>query len=71
MGITTCEARFVDCWIDDGLGFMHRFKRRKIEGDEIRVVALGCNSCHDIIEGLSPEGMYQAVTRLIRKRKGI
>lgn len=68
MGITTCEARLPDCRFDDELGFAHRMKRRKISGGELRVTALLCNRCHDQYEALSPEGMFDAVTRLIENR---
>lgn len=69
MGITTCEARLPGCRYDDQLGFAHRMKRRKVVGGELRVVSLLCNPCHAVYEALSPEGMFEAVTKLIRNRK--
>jgi hypothetical protein len=68
-GITECEANLAGCARDDYLGFMHRMKRRKITTqEELETVALACNFCHDKIEALSPEGMFEAVTKIIEAR---
>lgn len=70
MGITTCEARLPGCRYDDQLGFAHRMKRRKVVGDELRVVAILCNPCHQVIEFLKPEEMKAAIDVIISKREG-
>ena len=67
-GIIRCEARLPGCWFDDGLGFAHCRKRRKIEGLEIWHVALLCNHCHDVYEKLPHEEMHAAVHQIIDQR---
>jgi hypothetical protein len=68
-GILTCELRYPGCWHDNGLGFMHRVKRRKITSDEeLLTVALACNFCHAQAEFLSPDEMFRIVTETIEQR---
>jgi hypothetical protein len=67
-GITACEARLLGCWFNDGLGFAHCKKRRKIEGDELWHVVLLCNHCHDIWEKLPHAEMHNKIHAIIDRR---
>lgn len=68
LGVTRCEV----CGSDWALGFAHRFKRRfivnEIAEDELTVVALLCNSCHDKIEFSGHENMKKAIDDIIKNR---
>lgn len=69
VGITTCEMRTIGCWIDNGLGFAHRLKRRNITTqDELERVALLCNSCHDKLEEGPEQRMADCIDVLIERR---
>lgn len=54
-GITTCELKFVDCWVHNALGFAHRHKRSfyntwpELLGSFDETI-LACNPCHQKIE---------------------
>jgi hypothetical protein len=69
MGITTCELRFKGCWIDNRLGFLHIKKRRNLRPDELKIVALGCNPCHDRAELLPEHEMTELVLGIIANRE--
>lgn len=65
-GITTCELRYPGCWFNNGLGFAHAKKRRKLSEEDLEVVILACNPCHDKIE-YSPN-MEETVMKVIENR---
>lgn len=69
VGITECELRLAGCWKTNTLGFAHSKKRRHIQGDEIREVALLCNSCHDVVERLAEAEMTEAIRKIISSRE--
>lgn len=48
--ITTCEFRFIGCWIDNTLGFSHKEKRNKLNSESLFDVVLACGNCHRIVE---------------------
>ncbi len=66
-GITTCELRFKECWIDNGLGFAHAQKRRFIKPDD-KTVILACNHCHDSLEVMPHASMERIVLSTIAAR---
>lgn len=69
MGVTTCELRLPGCMVDDGLGFAHALKRRHITTDEdMRRVALLCNSCHDVLELQGEAKMSRIIDSIISRR---
>lgn len=68
-GILTCELRYAGCFFDDLLGFAHAKKRRKLTPEELWIVILACNHCHQQIEVLAPEIMEQIVMATIKARK--
>lgn len=69
-GITTCELQLPGCWIDDGLGFAHRYKRDLItDEEELRVVVLACNHCHQIAELQGHAKMKKIMDGAIRDRE--
>ena len=64
-GITRCEV----CGADDRLGFAHSRKRRNITTDEeMREVALLCNTHHDELELQGEEKMRPQIQAIIRRR---
>lgn len=67
-GILTCELKYPGCWFDNGLGFAHSKKRRHIQGEEIREVALLCNHCHGVAERLPEAKMAVLVRKIIAQR---
>lgn len=69
VGIVTCELFYAGCAFDDYLGFAHAKKRRKLTREDLGVVILACNFCHDQIEGLAPESMESIVMSTIADRK--
>lgn len=68
VGITHCEFKYKGCWYDNGLGFAHLRKRANLRDGELRVVALACNICHDMLELLPEEEMARTVQRAITNR---
>lgn len=68
MGITSCELRYEGCFGDDGLGFAHHSKRRKLKPEDMTTVILVCNQCHDQIERLPPLDMFCLVNETIASR---
>lgn len=69
-GITTCEVRLPNCWRDNGLGFLHRLKRRNVTTPgELERVALGCNRCHDALEILPEMEMARRIDTIIDARE--
>lgn len=65
MGVTRCEL----CASGFALSFAHRRKRRFItDDDELRVVALLCQPCHEKIEHSGHEAMFDAITAIIDAR---
>lgn len=68
MGITTCELRYEGCFGDNGLGFAHHSKRRKLKPEDMTTVILICNACHDKIEVLPPLDMFCLVNETIAGR---
>jgi hypothetical protein len=71
MGITSCELRYEGCWNDNALGFAHAAKRRKLREQDLDVVILACNPCHDHIEFLAPEEMERIVNETISSRQQV
>lgn len=66
MNITFCE----NCGSTFGLSFAHSKKRRHIQGDEIREVALLCvNPCHLEFEALPESEMNAKILEIISKRE--
>ena len=64
-GITRCEQ----CSSGMFLGFAHRYKRRMITTeDEMRIVALLCTKCHEMIEFSGHENMKNAIDAIIEAR---
>jgi hypothetical protein len=54
-GITNCELRFNDCWVNNALSFAHRHKRRWYLGqkkllEDFNQTILACINCHQKIE---------------------
>jgi hypothetical protein len=68
-GITECEFGFVGCWHDNGLGFAHIDKRRNLSLEELWIVALACNLCHDILEIMPRKEMRPLILNIIVSRK--
>ena len=65
MGVTRCEI----CNAAFPLGFAHRRKRRHItDENELRVVALLCNPCHETIE--YGGDMFNQINAIIDARQG-
>lgn len=67
-GITRCELGLPGCWVDNGLGFMHRKKRRYCDAEELHICAIACTACHSIAEAMSHAEMYRMVDAVIRNR---
>jgi hypothetical protein len=67
VGIITCELRYAGCAFDDFLGFAHAEKRRNLSREDLSVVILACNFCHDTIE-IDPR-MKEIVTAVIAARE--
>lgn len=67
VGIITCELRYTGCAFDNLLGFAHADKRRKLSREDLSVVILACNFCHDKIE-IDPR-MKEIVMNVIAARK--
>lgn len=67
-GITRCELEIRGCWGDNGLGFCHVDKRRFLTPDELWIVVLGCNACHDKIERLPRYSMRAYIETVIDLR---
>lgn len=66
LGIVRCE----ECGTGYNLSFAHRYKRRFITDEaELATVALLCVPCHQVIEHSGHAKMYEAISRLIEKRK--
>ncbi len=69
LGVTSCELRYEGCQGARMLGFAHGRKRRHLKGDELEtLVILACNPCHDKIEYLGPERMFEIVASTIQRR---
>jgi hypothetical protein len=69
-GITSCELRYPGgCWGDNALGFAHAKKRRFLVPEELGVVILCCNRCHDILESLPHDLMEVEVMQVIKQRE--
>jgi hypothetical protein len=69
-GLTSCEARFDGCRVDDELGFAHTSKRRHITNEaEMREVAILCNRCHDRAEMQGEAKMQVIIRDIIAKRE--
>jgi len=69
-GVTTCEARYDGCWIDNGLGFGHSKKRRNITTRaEQQEVCLICNHCHSRLELNKEPAMGALVQLMILERE--
>jgi hypothetical protein len=69
-GIMSCELRYPGtCWGDNALGFAHAKKRRFLKPEELGIVVLCCNPCHDILESLPHEFMEVEVMQAIANRK--
>jgi uncharacterized protein with PIN domain len=65
-GITRCEK----CGAAYPLGFAHRYKRRFITtAEELNIVALLCQMCHEKIEFSGHEKMKNAIDTLIANRE--
>lgn len=72
MGITACELRLKGCTSNFALSFAHRIKRRFITTEqELKIVALACLNCHNIIEAQGHEKMARAVDQAIANRISI
>ena len=67
-GITSCELSFYGCSGANYLSFAHSRKRREISGDELREVVLACQSCHNRLERMTHEEMYELVNLVIKGR---
>lgn len=67
-GITTCEIKFAVCWRNNALGFAHLDKRRYLKGEQLRVVVLACNPCHQVIEKWPREQMRELLQDIIDAR---
>lgn len=67
-GITTCEVRFPQCWIWQGLSFAHSRKRLDPKYDSHEVI-LACIACHTSLEGFSHDDMLENVQRIIKNRE--
>ena len=68
-GITSCELRWDGCWVNNGLTLAHRMKRRKIQDEkELSTVANLCIICHNKVEILPYEEMFQIITEIINNR---
>lgn len=68
VGITSCELRLEGCWHDNALGFLHTKKRRNCTPEELWIVVLGCNVCHDQYERLKESDMETKILSVIAKR---
>lgn len=68
-GITSCELRYEGCWGDRALGFLHLRKRRHLKPEELSIVVLGCNPCHDKVEILPECQMYEILSGVIESRE--
>jgi len=66
--ITRCEFNFQGCWKDNALGFAHIKKRRNLAPNELSVVALACNPCHDKLELMPEPLMTVTVMGAIKRR---
>lgn len=67
-GITTCELQYSGCWHDNALGFAHRKKRRFCTEEELWKCVLCCTNCHQKIEYIRHDAMYQIVNDFIGRR---
>jgi hypothetical protein len=66
--ITRCEFRYRGCWHDNALGFAHIKKRANLKPNELSIVALACNPCHDLLELLPEAEMEWRVKEVIAQR---
>jgi hypothetical protein len=71
-GITWCELMYPGCQRTEALGFAHALKRSQhpemYKTEELKRVALACNSCHDQIERMAALEMERIVARVIELR---
>lgn len=68
-GIVNCELGYEGCWKDNALGFLHIKKRRHLKSDELKLVVLGCNICHEKLERLPESKMAEILLQIIENRK--
>ncbi len=68
VGLVTCELRYKRCGVDNYLGFAHAEKRRNLSPEDLDVVILACNFCHDEIEIKPHEEMERIVMSVIAAR---
>lgn len=68
-GITSCELQYENCTGRVFPSLAHSKKRRFIESDlEMREVIFACVGCHEKIEYLPKEEMYEIVIGIIKSR---
>ncbi len=67
-GITTCEIRYKDCWVNNGLSFAHLDKRRYLTEEQLYEVVLACVLCHDQVEYLPKGQMREILQKVIDQR---
>lgn len=68
VGITTCELKLEGCRRGNGLSFCHAKKRRNCSPSDLWTAALGCLSCHQILELLPEQEMERRVHEIIDSR---
>lgn len=68
LNVLTCELNYTGCWHDNGLGFAHAAKRRKLKPEDLQDVILACNHCHDQLEVMPAEEMHRIVIEKIADR---
>lgn len=68
-GIIYCELNYEGCYRDNFLGFAHARKRHYLKDGELGDVILACNHCHDVLERMTPEAMFEAVYTIIQNRE--
>lgn len=68
VGLTYCELQYQGCWRDNGLTFAHRKKRRLCDEDELHICVMACQHCHDKVEYIGHEAMFQVIQEVIENR---
>lgn len=68
-GINSCEARLDGCLGNWPLGLAHTKKRRHLSKDELGMVALLCQYCHDTLEHGDQKVMFSTITDIINARR--
>lgn len=69
IGITTCEARLPGCWRGTALSFGHLDKRRFLSDEDLKVVCLLCQPCHNVYERMPRAEMRAKLQAIIDSRE--